>query len=173
MLCILKMKIKNIFVVLITFCILNTSLCTKFIRKFSIDDEILSKSICKITNHITNSKSDTQDILIGNLGGQNGSSMVSDIIHCIDGGKAVVATDLRNTMKNVKLRKASVIILKLNRVDAVSIYLKFQLNRKMWLWAMRPIKISTKPIKYLHLFSDMDPKHDSKSTFLNSLAPHG
>ena len=114
------MEIKKILAIVLACCTFISSFSTNFILESLIIDQNLSKSICKITNDVTNSKSDTHDILIGDFGGQNGSLIVNDIIHCIDDGKAVVATDLRRIIKNEVLRKASVIILKLNRVDKVS-----------------------------------------------------
>jgi hypothetical protein len=82
----------------------------------------LPKSICKVTNDITSSKSDTQDILIGNLGGKIESSIVNDIVKCIDDGTAVVVADLKDIIKNEQLRKTSIIILVMDQANEVCFY---------------------------------------------------
>ena len=105
--------------IIIAFCTLSSSFSTNFILKSLTDDQKLSKSICKITNDITNSKSDTQDILIGNLGGNIWSSTVNDIVSCIDNDKAVVVSDLNSVIMDSKLRKASVVILALKWLNMV------------------------------------------------------
>ena len=56
--------------IILTLFVFNLTVSTKFIQKATIDDQKLPKSICKITNDITSSKTDTQDILIGNVGSQ-------------------------------------------------------------------------------------------------------
>ncbi|CAG9799848.1 unnamed protein product [Chironomus riparius] len=73
------------------------------------DDQKFSKSICKIANDITNSKTDTQDILIGNLGVKPilWSPTVNNIVECIGSGSAVVISDFRQTFVDKLFRKAS------------------------------------------------------------------
>ncbi|CAG9811577.1 unnamed protein product [Chironomus riparius] len=80
-------------------------------------DQNLPNSICRITYDVTSSKSDTQDILFGNLDSQTWSSTVNDIVKCIDNGTAVVVADLKTIIKNKNFRKASVIILALNQAN--------------------------------------------------------
>ncbi|KAL7014254.1 hypothetical protein ACKWTF_015826 [Chironomus riparius] len=109
------MKIKAFFVVFSTLFIINTSFTTKMLIK----DQELPKSICSITNNVTKSTTITQDILIGNMDRKIWSSTANDIIKCLDDDKAVVATDLTNTIQNLRLRKASVIILMLNQLNEV------------------------------------------------------
>lgn len=90
--------------------------------KILISDQTLPNSICKVTNDIINSKSDTQDILIGNLGGKLWSSMVNNIIKCIDEESAVVVTDFKLKIIEERLWKATVVILVgLKQTDDVSI----------------------------------------------------
>ncbi|KAL7014251.1 hypothetical protein ACKWTF_015823 [Chironomus riparius] len=84
-------------------------------------DQNLPNSICRITYDVTSSKSDTQDILFGNLDSQTWSSTVNDIVKCIDNGAAVVVADLKTIIKNKNFRKASVIILALNQANEVSL----------------------------------------------------
>jgi len=115
------MKITKFFIIFSTLLFINSSLSTNFIQKSLIDDQQLSKSICEITNDIINSKSDTQDILIGNLGGKIWSSTISDIIQCLSDNKAQVLSDFRTTIKKINLRKASVVILTLDKLEQVNI----------------------------------------------------
>ncbi|KAL7014255.1 hypothetical protein ACKWTF_015827 [Chironomus riparius] len=74
----------------------------------------IAPSICKIINEITSSTTDTQDILIGNLGGQSWSTTVNDIVKCIDDETAVVISDFKTKLTDDKLRKASIVILAVN-----------------------------------------------------------
>lgn len=75
------------------------------------DDQKLSKSICKITNNLTGSKFETNDILISDLGGKTWTSIVNNIAKCLDDGIAIVVADFRTKMKAKRLKKASVLIL--------------------------------------------------------------
>ena len=113
----------KVFIILLSFYFLNSSLSTNFTLKSSTDDENLAKSICKITNDVINSRADTQDILIGNLGGQIWSSTINDIIQCIDDRNAVVLTDFKTKITEKSLKKASVTILALQWFNNVSLKL--------------------------------------------------
>ena len=95
-----KYKIVKFFVIFLCIFCLN-----------STDAQDLSKNICKITNDITKSSTDTQDILIGNLGGETWSSTVNDIIQCVDDNIAIVVTDFQQKIIEKNLKKASVVIL--------------------------------------------------------------
>ncbi|CAG9811578.1 unnamed protein product [Chironomus riparius] len=108
------MKSLRFLVIFAMLLVLHSSTSTNSINTSSIDDQKLSTSICRITNDITSSKSDTQDIIIGNLGGTMWSSIVNDIIKCLD-NKAVVISDIHDIATDKRLRKASVVILALNR----------------------------------------------------------
>ena len=114
------MKTVKIFTILSSLLLLNSTLSTNLILKSSTDDEKLSKSICKITNDVINTKTDTQDILIGNLGGKVWSSTVNDIVKCIDDGNAVVVTDFNAKIVEKNLRKSAVVILTMEWLDRVS-----------------------------------------------------
>ena len=120
------MKLFCIF--LIIFCISST-VSGSYSIKPSIDDQKLPKSICKIINDVTNSKTDTQDILIGSSGGKVQSSTINDIIECIDDKNAVVLTDLRTKVAEKTLRKATVIILELRSIRKVSRIVIYGINQ--------------------------------------------
>lgn len=115
------MKFSIFFVTFSTIFILKSSLSRSIAL---IHDQKLSKSICKITNDIISSRIDTQDILIGNIGGHVWSLTVNDIVKCISKGNAVLVTDLRRLIKERNLRKASVVILALNQANEVSLVYK-------------------------------------------------
>jgi len=109
--------------VLLTFGVLinlNSTVSIEIISKSLIDDEKLSKSICKIANDVARSKTGTQDILIGNFGFQVWTSTTNDIVRCIDDETAVVVADFKEIIKSKRLRKASTVILPLGYVDKVS-----------------------------------------------------
>jgi hypothetical protein len=74
------MKFVKIFVTFSSILLLNSSFSTTIIPESPSDDQKLAKSVCKITNDVTRAKTDTQDILIGNFGGQAESTVVNDII---------------------------------------------------------------------------------------------
>lgn len=95
---------------------------TNLIPKSSFEDHKLIKSICKIASEIVSSKTDTQDILIANSGGQMWSSIVNDITKCIYNGTAVVVTDLKTNLVETTLRRAEVVILALNQIDEVNFH---------------------------------------------------
>jgi len=114
------MSTTKVLAVILAFCTLNSSFSTNFILKSLIVDQKLSKSICKITNDVTSSKTDTQDILIGNVGGNIWSSTINDIVSCIDDETTVVVSDLNAIMTENNLRKASVTILALKWLNVVS-----------------------------------------------------
>jgi len=115
------MKIAIIFIIFSTLSVINSSLSSKFHLDYSINDKTLSSTICKITNDITSLKSDTQDILIGNLGGKMWPTIANDIIQCLNDDKAQVLSDFRTTIKKINLRKASVVILTLDKLEQVNI----------------------------------------------------
>ena len=115
---------------LATFCIiinLNLLVSIEVISKSSTDNAKLSKSICKIANDVTSSKTGTNDILIGNFGFQIWTSTINDIVRCIDDETAVVVADFKKIIKSKRLRKASTVLLLLGYVDKVGY---FQKNRK-------------------------------------------
>ena len=80
--------------------------------------ESIPKSICRIINNITSSTKDTQDILIGKMNGKWSQTM-NDVASCIDKGSAIVVTNLTNVMNEKRLRKASVIVMALDKADKV------------------------------------------------------
>ncbi|CAG9811583.1 unnamed protein product [Chironomus riparius] len=91
--------------------ILNSSFSTKFHFKTLIDVKKLSNSICKVANDLINLKTHTQDILIGNLGRKSWSQTINDIAKCIGDGNAMVISDLKQQITEMKLRKATLVIL--------------------------------------------------------------
>lgn len=108
--CAVKMVLLNFFVVLLLVLHVNLSFTKNIYQKSSIDDRELPKSICKITNDVTNLTTDTQDILIGNFGGKAWSSTVNDILQCLHKTTAVVVTDFITKITEQSLRKVSVVV---------------------------------------------------------------
>ncbi|KAL7014273.1 hypothetical protein ACKWTF_015844 [Chironomus riparius] len=86
-------------------------LSTNAVIKVSMSDKKFFQNICNIINDVTGSRTDTQDILIGNLGGKIWSSTVNDIAQCIDHGNAVVVTDFKTKITEKRLWKASVVVI--------------------------------------------------------------
>ena len=73
------MKFSKFLAPLLAVLLLNSTLSTNLILKTPEKDKKLSNYVCKIIRDITKSKSDTQDVLVGNLGGKMWSSTVSEI----------------------------------------------------------------------------------------------
>lgn len=113
------MKIVKIFGIVSLLFLLNSSLSTSYKPKYSVNDQNLSNSVCKIINEIIKSRTAITDIFIGNLGGQSWSSTINDITKCINDGIAIVTADMSKKITEKTLRKASVIILFLNDADQV------------------------------------------------------
>ncbi|CAG9811090.1 unnamed protein product [Chironomus riparius] len=107
------MKIIKILAPFLAILILNLTCSTNLIIKTLQDDKRLSNYICKITKDITKAKSDTQDVLIGNLGGNMWSSTINYIAGCVGSDTAVVLSGFKDVLTEKTLRKASVIILAL------------------------------------------------------------
>ncbi|KAL7014267.1 hypothetical protein ACKWTF_015839 [Chironomus riparius] len=121
------MKLANLFILFTTFCIIDSSFSTKFHFKTLIDVKKLSNSICKVANDLINLKTHTQDILIGNLGRKSWSQTINDIAKCIGDGNAMVISDLKQQITEMKLRKATLVILTFDYFNGV-IYKKFKFN---------------------------------------------
>ena len=78
------MKFTKLFIIFSTICILNASLHSTISLKSIVEDLNLAKSICKITNDVAKSTTDTKDILILNSIANNESNTVNEILKCID-----------------------------------------------------------------------------------------
>jgi len=91
----------------------------KFPLQNLISEQKLVKSICKITNDVIHQKTENQDILIGNLGSELKDFDINDVARCIDDRYPVVVTDFAMKMTTKYLRKASLVILTLNKTDWV------------------------------------------------------
>lgn len=115
------MKGISLFIFLSTIFIVNSSFNVKLLIKFLTDNQQLSKNICKITNDIINSKTDTQDILVGNFGGKMWPSTINNILQCIDDKAPVVVVDVRTKLTDKSLRKASVMILMMHSLNEVNL----------------------------------------------------
>lgn len=115
------MKFSRLLVPFLAFCILNSSLSSSFTLKISQNDKLLSNSVCKIIKDISKSKTDTQDILIGNLGGNLWTSTINDITGCIGSDNSVVISNFKAALKEENLRKAAVIVMMLSDVSEVRI----------------------------------------------------
>lgn len=107
------------FFIISTISLLTSSLSTNLVTNSSLNLQKLPKIICKITNDITNSKPDTQDVIIGNLGGEIWSSTINMIAKCIDVDSAVVVSNFNKLITKQSLRKAEVVILSFDRISEV------------------------------------------------------
>jgi hypothetical protein len=83
-------------------------------------DENIAEFTCNLTKDIISTQPHTQDILIGNLVGINESAIINQLISCIGHDNPVVVTDIRSEIIENRLRKASVVILVVDYIDAVS-----------------------------------------------------
>ena len=102
--------------------IVNSAICVAKLIDTTINDDKLSKSVCKIANDITHSKTETQNVLLGNLGGKVMTSLVQDISGCVaDKNPVVVLTTLQKKILERKLWKSSVIILIFDSLNEVNI----------------------------------------------------
>lgn len=99
--------------------ILSSSLSNKMILKTTASGQNLSTNVCKITKDIIKSKTDAQDILIGNLGGKLWTTTLNDIAGCIGSDNSVIVNDFEEALTEKSLRKAAVIILALGWADQV------------------------------------------------------
>lgn len=115
------MKIKKLFLSFTLLLIINSTLSKNQRLKAETNDDKLPKSICKIVNDIIKTKTDTQNILFGNLSEKYFSAVTNDIASCIDGQVSAVITDFRAKIVETKLWKASIMILIFDTIDEVSI----------------------------------------------------
>ena len=90
-----------------------------FPHQYPINDNKLVKSVCKVLSEIVDQKIQTQDILIGNFGGLIKNIDSNDVASCVSDRHPVVVADLTMKMTTKNLRKASFVILTLNKIDAV------------------------------------------------------
>ena len=119
------MKISIFFVSFSTLLFISLAHNENFISKKLSNDKRLSNYICNVTRNIIESKTDTQDVLVKNLGGEIWSSEINDIVGCIEDVSAVIVNDFDKVLTRVTLRKATVIILMMNIVTTVSkVYFK-------------------------------------------------
>lgn len=114
------MKLSILFLLFSSLFLLNSSLSLKFLEELTSGDEKLLSYICKVVDEVTGTRNDTQDILIGHIGGSRLSQVVNDVTQCIGGDKIVVITNFYTLVKEKKLRKASVIVLVAYQPDRVS-----------------------------------------------------
>ena len=114
------MKISRILAPFLALLIFNSTISTNFILKTSQNDKKLSNYVCKVTKDITRTKSNIQDVLIGNLGGELWTSTVNGIAGCIGSETAVVVSDFKSILTDKTLRKAAVVILTLTQFNSVS-----------------------------------------------------
>lgn len=112
------MKLFRLFRLFVAILVLNSTLNLGFILKTLQNNKILSNYVCKITKDIIKSKYDTQDVLIGNLGGKVWSSTVNEIAGCVK-DSVVVVSDFSKKMTEKSLRKAAIVIVLINEVDMV------------------------------------------------------
>ncbi|KAL7013021.1 hypothetical protein ACKWTF_015154 [Chironomus riparius] len=111
------MKISKILGSILSLLILNSVFSTNFILKTSQNSKKLSSYVCKVTKDIISSKSNTQDILIGNLGEKMWSSTVNDIAGCFGQDTAIVVSDFNSIVTEKTLRKATMVILTFDKFE--------------------------------------------------------
>ena len=99
----IKMKFTVLFLIFSTCLLLSSTSSDHLLQKIQNGSENLPRFVCNITNSHTSIETPTQDILIGNLGGNISPQMVNDITRCIDDEKAVVITDFKGIIKEQKL----------------------------------------------------------------------
>lgn len=104
---------------LLLLCIFNRTFSMYFILKVSQNDKNLANYVCKITKDLQKSKTDTQDVLIGNLDDKSWTSTVNDIAGCIISDSAVVVSDFKKVLDEKSLKKAAIIVLALASADQV------------------------------------------------------
>jgi hypothetical protein len=140
-----------------TFFVANSLYSTSFILDSSLSDQKLSQNVCKIINDVTKSSSDTQDILIGNLGSHTWSSTVNDIAECVNDDKALLVSDLRYRIEKENLRKFSIVVLVMQKADVVSFFFKLKLTI---------LEYFLPPITVYHIFClsyDLTTEHNRQS----------
>ncbi|CAG9811094.1 unnamed protein product [Chironomus riparius] len=138
-----NMKIARLFALFLALLIFNSTFSTKFILKTLQNDDKLSNYVCKVTKDIISSKSDTQDVLIGNLGGKMWSLTVNDITGCIGSLSAVVVTNFEDVMTEKTLNKAAVMIVMFGDVNQVLMqtFLKKYIKSTVWNHSVKLIGI--------------------------------
>ncbi|CAG9801118.1 unnamed protein product [Chironomus riparius] len=102
------------------------------LHQYQINNNILISSICKVANDIADQKILTQDILIGNLGGQLKVFDANAFLRCIS--CPAVISDLTIKMTTKHLRKASLVILAMNKTDVSSIMNLIKTHRRSTIW---------------------------------------
>lgn len=131
------MKFTKILPIFLIFSVLNSVLGTILVSENSSNDINLSNFVCKIIKAITKTKNDTQDVLVGNLGGKLWSSTVNDIAGCVGRGSAVVVSNFGDLVTEKTLRKATVVVLGLKDLDKVKLYLIYLKNLKKYFFRLK------------------------------------
>ncbi|KAL7013823.1 hypothetical protein ACKWTF_015606 [Chironomus riparius] len=107
---------------LLSVLIVDAAICIAKLIHITLTDDKLSTSICKIANDITHSKVETQNVLLGTLGGKAMSLEVQDIAQCVaDENPVVVLSTFHTKILERKLWKASVIILIFDSINEVNV----------------------------------------------------
>ena len=101
----------------------NSPESPNFPDELSSQDVKLIESVCKIANDALGTKNDTQDILVGHIGGSRWTQDLDNLIQCFDKGTAVIVSDFLKVIVKQNLRKASVIVMISNQADSVSMNL--------------------------------------------------
>ena len=114
------MKITAIFLILSASLLINSSSTLHSPILVANQNENLANFACKVTKDVVNSEPHTQDILIVNMAGNTHSVMINDITKCIGEGNSVILSDLKAPLIEKNLRKASLIILVMDKLDLVS-----------------------------------------------------
>lgn len=120
------MKISICFVVFSTIIFLTLAFSENMILEESSDNKVLSNYVCNITKAVLKLKTDTQDVLISNLGYTDNRSDINGIIECLGDVSAVIVSDFKKQLIERSLRKAAVIIFFIfNSLNKVILNFKF------------------------------------------------
>ncbi|CAG9798201.1 unnamed protein product [Chironomus riparius] len=111
-----------------------SSITKSFLLQRQISDNKMVKSICKIVKYALHQNIQTQDILIGNFGGLFKNLDLNDVSRCISDRHPVVVTDLTMKMTTKSLRKASLMIVTINKIDTNSIVSLIRNQRGSTIW---------------------------------------
>ena len=113
------MRILILFTFLPLHLLLNLALKSNLLSN-SLEHGRVVESICKCVNEDAISRTDTNDILIANLGDKMWSTTVNDLAKCVESKSVVVLSNLNEVLRGQNLRKASMTIVTFYAVDQVN-----------------------------------------------------
>lgn len=109
-----------------TFCILCFLLASQVAAQ-NVNKNNLVNYGCRITKDVIGTQQHTQDVLIGNLAGKNQFPIINGLTKCISNVNTVVVADMKTQMSKKDLKKASIVLLVLEKIDFVRKLIYFAL----------------------------------------------